>query len=293
MISRVLDALSRWPKWLAVLVAACVALAVAALDATTGSEIRVFVFYYVPIGLVVWCLGARAGVAAALTCTFLWLVAKSVVPGMYSSTAVYAWNSAIMGGSFLFAAMTLAELRRLLAVQTRLARHDQLTDLLNHAAFGDLVADEVHRARRVRESFAVVYVDLDEFKSVNDVHGHGAGDDLLRTVARTLRERLRTSDRAARLGGDEFALLLPGTDESGARKVVNDLAGRLGAVPRPDGAPLSCSIGAAVFPEPPPAADAALRAADELMYEVKRAGKGAVLVRAAWMVQTNCAGRTG
>jgi diguanylate cyclase (GGDEF)-like protein len=143
------------------------------------------------------------------------------------------------------------------------------------------VAVEIERSRRTGRPFTLAYLDLDRFKVVNDTLGHGAGDQLLRTIAGGVCGELRRIDLCARVGGDEFAVLMPETDEQSATlaldrvmravEVVSDVPGVTGH--------LGVTIGAAVFEEPPAGVDEAIHAADGLMYEGKRQGRGRVLVR--------------
>jgi diguanylate cyclase (GGDEF)-like protein len=152
------------------------------------------------------------------------------------------------------------------------ARTDALTGLLNHGAMQVRVREEIARARRDGTPLSFVIIDLDDFKRVNDVSGHQAGDELLRQVAALLQAELRPYDQVARYGGDEFVLLLPGSDEATARAVaerVRDAMARsmVGA----------CSLGVAQWHEPLEA-DALLEHADRALLLAKRTGKGRVAV---------------
>ena len=152
-----------------------------------------------------------------------------------------------------------------------LAYHDSLTDLPNRALFLERLEQAILRSQRDGRGLAVLLIDLDGFKEVNDALGHHAGDLVLQEVAMRLRGALRASDTVARLGGDEFAVLLPGTDvnraELAARKVLHDLEPPFVA----DGRPLmvSASIGIAGVPWHAATGEELLQKADSAMYVAK------------------------
>jgi diguanylate cyclase (GGDEF)-like protein len=152
------------------------------------------------------------------------------------------------------------------------ARTDALTGLLNHGAMQVRVREEIARARRDGTPLSFVIIDLDDFKRVNDVRGHQAGDELLRQVAAVLQAELRPYDQVARYGGDEFVLLLPGSDEGAARQVAERVRDAM------VGSMVSaCSLGVAQWHEPLDA-DALLEHADRALLLAKRTGKGRVAV---------------
>ena len=152
------------------------------------------------------------------------------------------------------------------------ARRDPLTGLLNHAAFGRAVDDELFRARRYERGLTLVYLDVDSFKRINDTLGHPEGDRVLRRVAAVLTESLRHSDVAGRMGGDEFAVCLIESDlETGGRFLArfHDLVDEEAASGRlPEG--FAVSAGLASYPADAVSADALFRLADERLYEAKR-----------------------
>ncbi len=133
---------------------------------------------------------------------------------------------------------------------------------------------ELERSRRYRHQLSLLYLDVDDFKAVNDRLGHGEGNRLLRRLTVVLTAELRSVDLAARLGGDEFAVLMPETGSRAARQLAGRLLAALSAEQASDGAPLSCSCGLVTFRLPPESVDALLEAGDRLMYEAKAAGKG-------------------
>jgi diguanylate cyclase (GGDEF)-like protein len=177
-------------------------------------------------------------------------------------------------------AVIALENARLHRIVERQALVDGLTGLANRRHAEEALVGELARAERFANPLSVVIADLDDFKAVNDTHGHPTGDAVLRAFADVLRETLREIDVAARWGGEEFALLLPGTDLQGAVHVAERVRAALAdrAVLTPEGAVLrvTASFGVASYPDGA-SADALVAAADEALYEAKRAGKNRVL----------------
>ena len=177
------------------------------------------------------------------------------------------------------ASVALENARRHRLVE-RQAATDELTGLPNRRFFMRALAVELARAKRSDAPFSVVLLDLDDFKAVNDVFGHDAGDRALREVADVLLGAMRESDVAARLGGEEFACLLPSADEEGAHALAErirvELADR--AIVLPDGrvVGVTASIGLAGYPQAR-TAEALLRAADRAQYRAKAEGKNRVV----------------
>jgi diguanylate cyclase (GGDEF)-like protein/PAS domain S-box-containing protein len=170
-----------------------------------------------------------------------------------------------------------------------IAEHDSLTGLPNRAALHAQVDRALRRAARTMEHVALLFLDLDGFKAVNDTYGHGAGDEVLKEVARRLKGCIRATDTVARLGGDEFVVLLEGdvTDETpaavgerilDAMRVPFYFSATFGgtAIQRDGEALLGASIGIATHPPIETHADSLFKRADAAMYVAKRAGKGRV-----------------
>lgn len=155
-----------------------------------------------------------------------------------------------------------------------LAHHDPLTALTNRSLFNDRLDAALHEAQRHNRSLALLFVDIDGFKGINDMHGHAMGDRVLCAIARRLERCVRESDLVARMGGDEFTLML--TDIQSPEAVALRVAQILAVMAEPLGAEFggltmpSCSIGVAVYPADGLDADALLSHADGDMYRIKR-----------------------
>ena len=157
-----------------------------------------------------------------------------------------------------------------------LALHDALTGLPNRTLLHDRLEHALRLVERDATALALLLLDLDRFKAVNDTLGHQAGDALLQQVAARLQGALRTSDTVARLGGDEFAVLLPGADRDGAVQATQTLLAALVAPVRLEGqtVQVGASIGVALAPAQGREAAVLLRHADRAMYVAKRGGSG-------------------
>ncbi len=153
-----------------------------------------------------------------------------------------------------------------------LAEHDPLTRLLNRRAFSHRLAVETSRSDRYRRPFALVLMDLDGFKILNDRRGHHAGDAALAVVGEMLRGTMRSDDLAFRTGGDEFALLLPETSKDDVRRAIDRILAAFRRARGGDLEGLSASFGVSVFPRDGRDPETLFRAADEAMYRAKRAG---------------------
>ncbi|MEA2223530.1 MAG: hypothetical protein QOH83_1906, partial [Solirubrobacteraceae bacterium] len=173
----------------------------------------------------------------------------------------------------------MTERKRFEVQLQHLADHDPITGLFNRRRFDEELARELASAQRYHTGGAVLALDLDNFKYVNDTLGHSAGDELIGSVAQILRGRLRTTDTVARLGGDEFAIILPHVDRPQALRVASDLLdsirGEAIVTTAKGSRRTTASIGIALFPESPDglACEELLVEADIAMYDAKEGGR--------------------
>jgi len=234
--------------------------------------VTIFVFYFFPL---------RAALAQGLVMAALYaaLLATEDLP----ASPVAGWFATV--GTLVVAGVLIAAVRDriagLIANLTDAARSDPLTALLNRRGFQDIFDVELERARRSESGLSLIVGDLDRFKQVNDTLGHGAGDEVLRRVAKCVLSAKRSFDSAARVGGEEFGVLAPDCDEHGAyilaERMRTDIQEVFAATP----VPLTVSFGIVTFPLHGQTAEALLQAADQALYAAKRLGRNRSVISSA------------
>jgi diguanylate cyclase (GGDEF)-like protein len=243
------------------------------IDYWTPPDLSFVVFYFIPIFLVAWYVGRRTGLLISFLCALAWMWADELPRGRYSHPLVPFWNIGVKGILFLVASYLISRLRSSYDKEKRSAREDVLTGLANRRSFFEDAQREFDRARRYAHPLSLAYVDVDNFKQINDQWGHHQGDTVLRFTGQAMKNNTREVDIVARLGGDEFAILIPQTSPEGARSMVEKIHRLLSEAVRDSGCPVTFSIGLVTFLALPNSVDAMITKADELMYSVKRAGK--------------------
>lgn len=254
-------------------------IALGGLDYLTGPDFSFVVFYLFPVFLVSWFAGPGAGMTISLLSGIAWFTADILTMPPSAHPTVPYWNLLTKLGFFLIVNTTVSSLRTSLDRERDLARTDYVTAVANSRYFAEIASQEIRRAGRYQHPFTVAYLDIDDFKQVNDVWGHSMGDALLVTVAATMREHIRSTDTVARMGGDEFALLLPETGYDASDVVVRKVREGLLSTMQERGWPVTFSIGVVTFLTPPENVDAMIKTADGYMYEVKHGGKNSIMHR--------------
>ncbi len=243
-------------------------------DWLLGPDVPLTLGYLVPIALAAWCFRRSIALACTVVASTTWLIIELLEHEVSLHLGVHILNFSLQFGLFLAFGRLVFALRDRLLREQQLAYSDSLTGLANRRAFWVALEQEVRRSRRFGAPFSIAYVDVDEFKSINDRCGHECGDQVLQRIGRAIRTSVREVDVAARIGGDEFAVLMPGTPDAGARVVTAKIARVLEAAGLLPGQGVRCSIGCLSVDSAPGSVDELMSRADALMYAAKRRGDG-------------------
>jgi diguanylate cyclase (GGDEF)-like protein len=251
-------------------------------DYLTGNELTLSLFYLIPIVLVTWAAGKQTGLFMSFMSALTLLYAEIAAGQIYSHPIFYFLNTLVRALFYVVVVYLVAELQKARKEELLAARTDFITGAVNARYFNELLQMEISRIRRYPHPITLVYVDVDNFKLVNDLFGHRIGDEVLRCIAAELKSQLRITDTVARLGGDEFVMLLPSTRQPEARMVVSKVYANLIEKMRQRNWPVTFSMGAVTCEFSPYSAEQLVNMADELMYEVKNSTKNDVRFR-TWM----------
>ncbi len=247
---------------------------IALLDCGTRPNFSFSIFYLLPVMVCAWWGGFSHGTLVALAGSVAWCVADGLENHLPPSSQV--WNGVVRFSTLVLISSLVSRLYSGILRERLLARTDSLTGAANGRTFYETAAVETERALRGSRPLTLAYLDLDNFKQLNDRMGHAAGDAALIHIVHVIRLNLRGSDLLARLGGDEFALLLPETDSGQAVALLDRLHQTLSQETAQKGWPVTFSVGAITFHRPLLDLDLMIQRVDALMYRVKKTGKGRV-----------------
>ena len=267
-----LDKQSRFFLWLAVMVSV---LGLGIIDYEIGPGLSLSPFYIFPVALASWTLGTSEGLLVSFVCAVIGEISNLPVNPSYASLFP-VWDAIERLGILITFSLLFSAVHTLLKDEARLSHVDDLTGISNRRAIFESAGKEMERLARSGQPFTLLYMDLDDFKIVNDTSGHAAGDALLNEVATVLKLQLRGIDIVARLGGDEFAAILPETDEQAARKVAPRLQSSLLENMQSQHWPITFSIGALTCLSAPNNTDELFQLGDQLMYAAKKEGKNTI-----------------
>ncbi|NJL56173.1 GGDEF domain-containing protein [bacterium] len=257
-------------------------LLVGLIDYISGIEIRAFPLYFFPLSYTSWFYGksSRAYLLSALA-SLTWVISTYLAGRTYSQLYIWGINFISQGSAFLFVSLLVSSLRSSLKREQSLSRIDTLTNLANSRSFYEQASIVLALCHRHSQSVVLAYVDLDNFKQVNDTLGHFQGDSVLVKTAEVFINSLRASDIKARLGGDEFVILLPNTTLSDAQITLERISHQLSQISQFHPLSVTASIGAVFYKHAPCDIEAMLKEADKLMYSVKSTSKNRVLIKSS------------
>jgi diguanylate cyclase (GGDEF)-like protein len=279
MINRIMQYFSKLEKRKLIIIAYALIGLLGIIDYLTVPELALSIFYLLPIMLVAWLVNRRAAVYISIVGALVWLLADLLSRAWYilpPAPWIPYWNAVVRLGFFVIITYILSALKQSTDRETERARTDYLTGLANLRHFYELAGDELSRARRFKRPLTIAYLDIDNFKLVNDGSGHVAGDLLLRKIAETIRSSIRIIDRLARVGGDEFVVLFPETGPDSVNSVIERIQKGLRSVAQENQWPITFSMGVLTCVKTPDSVETMVGLADRLMYSVKATGKDGV-----------------
>ncbi len=272
-----LYSLSRETAWLAVLIAVT---GIAWVDCHYPA-IGLAPLYLPVVCAAAWSLGGRASYIVAIVAAIL-AVMPSIRQDAELAPGILAAKTAVRVICFVVVATAINSFRRSFERERYHAHRDRMTGTLNKQVFHSRAAKAVAEAGRTGATLLLVILDLDDFKTINSTHGHGAGDEVLRTFASGAASIMRREDLIGRIGGDEFGLLVRVPSIAEGQGFAADVHTRLTAVLAEARYPVTCSMGALIVPPSAPRdLGELMHAADVAMYQAKQTGKNGVKIARA------------
>ena len=241
------------------------------LDFLTPDEYVLSFLYILPISFMTLLVGKRAGLSASVLCTiFLSHDYFRLKP------LAAAWNIFSAFGIFCAVTIMLSRIRQLLEIERHRSMTDPLTGAMNPRGLSDLAQYEMLLSQRLGTPYTLAFLDIDDFKSVNDTYGHKKGDELLKSIITCISLHLRKTDIVTRMGGDEFSIFFPGTDHPAAKVISQKIRAELAAYSRSNDWSITVSMGVVTCSDGSCGLDEIMTVADNLMYQVKSTGKNNV-----------------
>jgi diguanylate cyclase (GGDEF)-like protein len=241
-----------------------------------GPEITFTLLYLFPIVTVTWFSGLRYGIFLSLLSLAEWSYIQ-LHNFQNANIVIFGLNCFLKVSIFIFIIVILSRLKIRISTERMYANHDYLTGALNRKGFYEVLGTEIYRAKRSNSSLALAYFDIDNFKKINDIFGHDAGDEVLVHLARMIAPIIRKTDVLVRIGGDEFIVLFPDTGIRDSRKAIIKIKTEFGKITDQRKWPVSLSVGVGVFKGKFLDRRKMMTLADQLMYTVKKGQKNGAL----------------
>lgn len=246
------------------------------LDYLTGNEFSFSLFYLIPIYLTVWYANPTLGLSTAILSSITWLAADILAGRQYSHPVFYFWNTLIRLSFFIIVTYLVSELHKSQKTIEALASTDYVTGTTNARHFNKILGIELNRSNRYKRPFTLVYLDLDNFKDVNDKFGHAEGDELIKSIADELKRQIRKTDVVSRLGGDEFAILFLEAGQQDVEAIMSKIQIHLAEQLIHKYPFVTFSAGAVTYMATPNSIAETIKIADDLMYSVKNSTKNGI-----------------
>jgi diguanylate cyclase (GGDEF)-like protein len=246
------------------------------LDYLTGYEYSIAVLYLIPIALAGWFISRLSALILSVLSAAAWYGANSLAGQGYSQLQIGYWNAAIWLAIMVIFSLVLSGAKKVIGREKETASIDAITDLMTSRAFQPIASAELLRAKRYKRPFTMATIDIDRFKQANKRLGRVSADLILKTVADTLRTRLRNTDLIARVGGDEFVALLPETNYSSGSVVISKLQTHLLKSMERHHWEITFSICAVTYYMYDTSLKEVIQETDKLMQEVKARGGNAI-----------------
>jgi diguanylate cyclase (GGDEF)-like protein len=259
-------------KGISILVGAILIIILGIIDLSIDYRISFSIFYVLPVLFVTWNSGFRTGLIFAFLSSCFWFAAAFYSHNSQYPIPILVWNSVVRFSFFIIIAYTIHILKN----ERKNARFDFLTRIPNRRFFDELFHAEVQRSIRYGHPLTIAYMDVDNFKTINDTLGHQIGDNLLKIVSHTIKKHIRSTDIVARLGGDEFAIILLETSENPGLRIIKKVQKELRAVMNDKSFPVTFSFGLVTFRKFPKTEREMLKIADDYMYKAKKEGKNKI-----------------
>ncbi len=275
-IYRLLTFLETLSKGRLITIATGIVFVLGFIDYLTGFELSFSFFYLIPVTMIAWAVGRNQGLTFSVLSASVWLTSNILSGQSFSNIFIGVWNTLIRFGFYSVVTILISELRHALEEERLLANTDPLTGALNRRSFNEVAEKRMIISEVNRHPYTMVYIDLDNFKTVNDKLGHAVGDLVLKIVVDTLQKQIRNTDFLARLGGDEFAILLTDIDQNNAQIIVQRLQSALLEKMERNEWDITFSIGVLTVLSMPESVDKLVSLTDALMYDVKGRGKNAI-----------------
>jgi diguanylate cyclase (GGDEF)-like protein len=269
------DFFGKWKNIYSTILASALVFVVALSDYLSGAEMEFGLFYLIPV-LLAATTNRTFGLIICFSSASVSLFTDLTTGRPYSNDSYYLWDFVSHITIFSLVALLRSNMIEKNLKEQKLARTDSLTGANNSRAFYELAETEILRSIRYKHPLSIAYIDIDNFKTINDTLGHIVGDRLLASVVTVIMNRIRNTDSVARLGGDEFAILLPETAQEVAQTVISEIKNNLTDELQKNSWGVTFSIGVLTCIDMPPTVDKMIQEVDTLMYDVKNNGKNSI-----------------